>query len=401
MTLALGIVTAVGGFFDVGNIATSAQAGASFRFQLLWAMILATVVIIFLVEMSGRFSAVTQKALPDAIREHFGFTFWLVPFLVLTVVHLLVLGAELGGIAFALHLLSGLPIQLLILPVAVLVWVFLWRATFSAIENSSSLLGLVTLCFVIAAWSHHPPVHQLVAGAIPSLPTHDKANYWFIAVSIIGAVIAPYLLYFYSSGAVEEKWDASYIPVNRGVSVLGMGFGSVISLAAIIVAGVVFAPRGIHVDDYHQAALMLTQAFPYWGYVLFAASMGIACVGAAVEVALSMAYSFAQTFGWDWGVDLEPKEDARFCLIYTGAILVSALFILVGIDPLKLTLITMAVNAAVLPVVALPMILLMNDRELLGDRANGWFSNVVTACIVVLTLVLAVVSIPLVIAGGS
>ena len=131
LTLALGIVTGVGGFFDVGNIATSVQAGASFRFQLLWAMILATVVIIFLVEMSGRFSAVTQKALPDGIREHFGFTFWLGPFLVLTIVHILVLAAELGGIAFALHLVSGLPVQLLILPVAVLVWVFLWRSTFS------------------------------------------------------------------------------------------------------------------------------------------------------------------------------------------------------------------------------------------------------------------------------
>ena len=73
MQLALGILTAVGGFFDVGNIATCAQAGASYRFQLLWAMLLATIMVIFLVEMSGRFAAVTKKALPDTIREHFGF----------------------------------------------------------------------------------------------------------------------------------------------------------------------------------------------------------------------------------------------------------------------------------------------------------------------------------------
>jgi len=138
MTLALGIVTAVGGFFDVGNIATCAQAGAQFRFQLLWAMILATVLITFLVEMSGRFSAVSQKALPDAIREHFGFKFWSVPFIVLTLVHILVLAAEIGGIAFALHLVSGLPLQLLALPVGVLVWVFLWRSTFSTTMIASS-----------------------------------------------------------------------------------------------------------------------------------------------------------------------------------------------------------------------------------------------------------------------
>jgi len=401
MTLALGILTSVGGFFDVGNIATCTQAGARFRFQLIWAMLLATIVVIFLIEMSGRFAAVTNKALPDAIREHFGFTFWLVPFAILTVIHILVLGAEIGGVCFALHLVTGLPLQVWALPVAVLLWLFLWRSTFSAIENSTSLLGLITLCFVVAAVWHRPPLHDLLRGSLPSLPSQHPANYWFIAVSIVGAVIAPYLFYFYSSGAVEDEWDASYIPVNRAVSVIGMAFGSVISIGAIIVAGVVLAPRGIHVDDYHQAALMLTSAFPFWGYLLFAVSMGIACLGAAVEVALSMSYTFAQTFGWNWGEDLAPDEDARFCLVYTAALLVGSLFMLVGMDPLQLTMITMALSAAVLPFVAIPMLLLMNDRKLLHDAANGAISNVAAAAIVVLTLVLAVVSIPLAVVGGS
>lgn len=401
LTLALGILTSVGGFFDVGNIATCSQAGAQFRFQLLWSMVLGTIVVIFLVEMSGRFAASSKKALPDAIREHLGFTFWSVPFVVLTIVHILVLAAEIGGIAFALHLVTGLPLQLLALPVAILVWVFLWRSTFSTIENSTSLLGLITLCFVVAAWMHHPPRHDVVAGLLPTMPSQNPEKYWFIAVSLLGAVIAPYLFYFYSSGSVEDQWDESYIPVNRVVAVVGMGFGSVISIAAIIVAAVVLAPRGIHVDDYHQAALMLTEVFPYWGYVLFAASMGIACLGAAVEVALAMSYTVAQTFGWNWGEDLRPTEDARFCLVYTGSIVVASLFIIAGVDPLKLTLATMAINAAVLPVVAIPMLLLMNDRKLLGKHANGFIANAVTAGVVVLTLILAVVSIPLAFLGGS
>jgi Mn2+/Fe2+ NRAMP family transporter len=401
MQLALGILTAVGGFFDVGNIATCAQAGASFRFQLIWSLILATIVVIFLVEMSGRFAAVTKKALPDAIREHFGFGFWLGPFLILTTVHLLVLAAEIGGVCFALHLVTGLPIQVWALPVAILVWLFLWRSTFAAIENSTSLLGLVTLCFVVGAIWLHPPAHEVLAGSLPSTPSHDPMHYWFIAVSIIGAVIAPFLFYFYSSGAIEDRWDKTYIPVNRAVAVIGMGFGAVISIGAIVVAGVVLAPRGIDVNDYHQAALMLTDVFPFWGYVLFAVSMGIACFGAALEVALSISYTFAQTFGWNWGEDLEPIEDARFSMVYTVSLFLASLFMLFGVDPLKLTILTMAISAAVMPFVVIPFLLLMNDRKLLRDACNGIISNAATIAIVLLSLVLAVVTIPLAILGGS
>src|SRR5215210_4256870 len=131
MTISLGILTSVGGFFDVGNIATSAQAGASFRFQLIWALIAATLLVIFLIEMSGRFAAVANKALPEAIREHLGFAFWLVPFIVLVVVHLFVLATEIGGLAFAAHLLTGIDTQWFALPVGLLVWLFLWRASFN------------------------------------------------------------------------------------------------------------------------------------------------------------------------------------------------------------------------------------------------------------------------------
>lgn len=401
MQITLGIVTSVGGFFDVGNLATSAQAGAGFRFQLIWALGLATLLVMFLVEMSGRFSAVSQKTLPAAIREHLGFGFWFLPFVILTLTHVLILATEIGGIAFVLQLLSGIHFSVWAMPVAVLLWLFLWRAKFSTIENSTSVLGLITLCFVIAAVRHHPPQHELLAGFIPTLPQHDAAKYWFLAVSIIGAVLAPYLFYFYSSGAIEDEWDETYIGVNRAVSVLGMGFGSVIAIAALVVAAMVLQPRGIAVTDYNQAALMLTEAFPFWGFALFAVSMGIACLGAALEVALSMAYTMAQTFGWNWGESLAPSEDARFSLVYTGSIFVAALPIAFGADPLKLTLLTMAINAAVLPFVILPFLLLMNDGKLLHDRTNGWISNAVVVFVVLLSFVLAVVSIPLAIRGGS
>ena len=400
LQLALGVLTAIGGFFDIGNLVTGAQAGATFRLQLLWALLLGTIIVILLVEMSGRFAAVTKKAIPEAVREHFGARTWLVPFILLSLVHILTLAAELGGIAFALQLLTGVPFAAWAIPVGLLVWLFLWRVTFDTMEYSTALLGMLTLCFVVAAVTIHPPRAELMRSMLPSMPTHDGTKYWLYAVSIIGALIAPYLFYFYSSGAIEDKWDRTYLWINRGVSVIGMTFGAVITAGLIIVAGGVLNQRHISVDSVNQVALMLPQIFPFWGYTLFAVSMGIACLGAACEVGLSFAYTVSQTFGWRWGESLEPAKDARFALTYTGAILFASMLIALGLDPLKITIYTMALNATVLPVVSIPFLLLMNDKRMLRQFANGPLSNLATAAIVVLSIVLFFVSFPLLILGS-
>jgi Mn2+/Fe2+ NRAMP family transporter len=153
------------------------------------------------------------------------------------------------------------------------------------------------------------------------------------------------------------------------------------------------------VDSINQAAFMLTERFPFWGFALFALTMGIACLGAALEVSLSLAYTVSQTFGWRWGESLAPAKDARFATVYTVAILFTSLVMTLGIDPLKLTIYTMALNALVLPIVAIPFLLLMNDRRLLRGHANGILGNTAVAAIVVISLVLFVVSIPLVVIG--
>ena len=118
-------------------------------------------------------------------------------------------------------------------------------------------------------------------------------------------------------------------------------------------------------------------------------------------MALSIAYTFAQTFGWNWGEDLEPAEDARFSMVYTLCLLLGSLFMLFGVDPLKLTILTMVISAAVTPFVTIPMLLLMNDRKLLGEASNGLISNLATVGITIMALVLAIVSIPLTFLGGS
>src|SRR6478672_2700486 len=400
LMVALGILTSIGGFLDVGAIATAAEAGSEFGYQLIWAILLGTICVIFLVEMSGRLAAASKHTLADAIRERFGISFYIIPLIAEVFVDFLVLAAEIGGVCIALQLVTGISFQWWALPVAFAIWILLWKGTLGLIENGISTLGLITLVFVFATFKLHPSLTQLGAGILPTLPREDVTHYLFIAVSILGALISPYLFYFYSSGAVEDKWDEEYIGVNRMIAGVGMGFGSIVSLGVLIVAALVLHPKGIQVDSYEQAALMLTETFGYWGFILFAASLGIACFGAALEVTLDTAYIVAQAFGWNWGESLHPKEATRFSLIYTVFVFLAAFLMIFGIDPLQLTLFSMALTAVILPVVMVPFLVLMNDEHYMGEHRNGWISNSVVIATIVLSFVLAIVAIPLEIMGG-
>jgi len=400
--ISLGVVTSVGGFLEIGSIATAAQGGAAFGFQLIWAIVLGTVCIIFIVEMAGRFSAVSHHTISDAIRERFGFNFFLWPLLATLLVNSLVLAAEIGGASVALEFATGASFRWWALPVAFAIWLLLWKGTFGVIEKGVSMLGLVTLCFVVAAFELRPDWTAVAAGALPSLPQHDAGSYWFTAVSILGASISPYLFLFYSAGAIEDKWDESYLGANRAIAGLGMGFGGTIAVAVLIVAAIVLPAQGItHIDDYHQLPLILTSVFGWWGFWLFTASLFIACLGASLEISLQQAYLVAQGFGWNWGEDLKPRDDPGFSSVYTLAVFVGALPMVFGLDPLKLTNFSMALTAASLPLTIVPMLFLMNDERYVQERRNGRIANTAVIAIIALGFVLAIVSIPLEIFGQS
>lgn len=397
--IALGIATSVGGFLDVGSIATSAQAGAEYRYQLLWAVAAGTVCLIFLTEMSGRLSAVSGHTLVDALRDRFGAKVYTWILVGIGGTSLLVLAAELGGTCLALQLATGVSFQWWAVPVAIITWVFLWRATFGLIDNGIALLSLVTLAFVVAMFTQHAPVAEIARGLVPRLPSPGRAHASFLAVSILGASVTPYLFYFYSSGAIEDQWDESFLTMNRVVSAVGMTFGGLIGAAVLVIAALVLSPRHIAVDSYDQAALMLTGAFGRWGFPLFVGSLAIACFGSALEVALTMAYLVAQGLGWTWGQNLRPRDAARFAASYTIFVIVGGLIVLTGVDPLKLTNISMALSAAALPLVVAPLLVLLNDSEYVGRHTNGLVSNGVVIAVTTLAVVLALVSLPLELIG--
>jgi len=382
--VALGVITSLGGFVEVGSISTATQAGAFFGFRLLWAGVIAAVALACLLEMTGRLAAVSRHTFVDAVRERFGFSLYAILLGVELLLDSLLLAAEIGGVSIALA-----------------IWFLLWRGTFGVLEHGLSLCGLVTLSFIVAVVVLHPPAKEVLGGLVPRLPDRDVATYGLQAIAILGATVSPYLINFYSSGAIEDEWNEKQIPGNRIVASLGTAFGALVSLAILLVAALVLSPHGIRVEGYEQAAVMLVPAFPRWGFALFVASLAVGCFGAAVELTLNLGYVFAQTFGWNWGENAVPRKHARFSLAYTALLVPPTLLMLTGVEPLALTLVTMILTVIALPVVVVPLLVVMNDPHYLERHTNGGLANVVILVIVVAGALMALAAVPLQIAGGG
>ena len=398
--LLLGVVTSIGGFVEIGSISTSAQAGSEFGYQLLWAVAIATLMLAMLCEMSGRLAAVRKRPLAAAVRERFGVHFQIVPLGAELAIDVLLLAAEIGGVAIAIKLITGTGVMWTIAPITIAIWLVLWFCGFSIIEYGLGLLGLVTLCFVVAAWRLQPDTRDLARSLLPTLPGHDRMRYWFIAVSIVGATVSPYLLNFYSSGCVEEKMKETELWVDRATAYLGTCFGGVVSMGVLVTSAMVLLPLGIHVDSFEQAALMLVPAFDRWAVGLFAASLGIGCFGAALEIGLNAGNLVAQFGGWKWGANRQRRDAPRFAIAFTIVLLCALALIATGVDPLQLTMISVALTVMIMPLVVLPFLVLMNDPKYVKDHVNGVVSNTVLAVLTIAGAVMAVIIVPLEILGG-
>lgn len=401
LQVALGVVTGIGGFLEVGSIATASEAGASFRYSLIWAIALGTICLIFLVEMTGRLAAVSKHSVADAVRERFGFKFAVIPRAAEVIVNLLVIASEIGGVCLALKFVTGIEVRVWVIPVTLLIWLAIWAGTLDFLEDATSILGLVAFAFLVAAVKMHPDHHAMLRGLLPSSPRQDVAHYWYIAVGILGATISPYMFHFYGSGAIEDKWGEDSLGANRVTAALGMSFGAVMSVAVLVCAALVLAPHGIEVARYEQAALTLIPALGRWGLPLFAGTLGVCCFGAAMEVSLATSYMVAQTLGWNWGENKKPDQEARFSMVSLIMLFLGGSLLLAGIDPLKLTMFAMAITAVILPLIVMPFMLLLNDKTYVHEHTNGPIGNTVVVLTLLLASIVAIITIPLEIAGGG
>ncbi len=403
-SLALGVLTAVGGFVDMGGIISSAQAGAQYQYALLWTLVLGVVGLVIYADMAGRVVIASGRTLFDVIRDRLGFRLALIPLVATVLVNTLTLVIEIAGMALAIQLAAPLSYRLLVVVAAVLLGVIMWKSSFSLLENGSAFLGLAMLVSVVALVKLAPPLPELGIQMLhPSLDSVDSLpSYLFMVMSLLGGNMTPYQFYFYSSGAIEDEWSGGDLLMNRVTCIVGSIFGAVIVFALMVAAALVLFPQNADVNSLADAGEPIRQALGNGGWPLFALGAFAVCMGAGLETALSGAYAVCQFFGWDWGKKGRPRQAPLFHLGYLVMLVLAVALAVSGVDPIKLTLVTLALAAATLPFTFLPLLIVANDRDYMGEQRNTLAINVVAGIMLAVLSVVTVAVIPLlVITGGS
>ncbi|WP_432876656.1 NRAMP family divalent metal transporter [Kribbella sp. CA-245084] len=395
----LGILTAIGGFVDIGDLVTNALVGARFGMHLAWIVLVGVIGICLYAEMCGRVVAMSGRPVFDLIRERLGPRTGLLALVASFLVTLLTLIAEIGGVALAFELASGVS-YLLWMPLAALaVWLVIWRVKFSRLEQVFGLLGLLLIVFAVALFKLGPDWGQLLHQATQLHPIghEDWATYAYYGIALFGAAMTPYEVFFFSSGGVEEKWTRRDLGTERTNVFIGFPLGGLLSLSIMGCAAVLFLPAGIQVGTLGQVALPVVVAFGKIGLAVVLIGMFAATFGAALETALSCGYTIAQYRGWQWGKFVRPREASRFHVVIIVCLVLAVLTLLTAVDPVKVTEYSVVFAAMALPLTYLPILIVANDPDYVGRETNGPVRNAFGLFYLALLTIASVAAIPLMI----
>jgi Mn2+/Fe2+ NRAMP family transporter len=394
----LGILTAFGGFVDMGDIVANAETGARFGMSLSWAVLVGVLGIVLYAEMSGRVAAVSKRPVFDVVRERLGARAAMVNLGASFFINFLTLMAELAGMALVIEMASDITYLAWIPFVAAFTWVVIWKVKFSVMEKVFGLTGLAMVVIIVGVWkAGHGQmlVHQALHPSIPigeGLPT-----YFFFAISLLGAAMTPYEVFFFSSGAIEERWTRKDLIVNRANVMIGFPLGGLLSLALMASATIWLKPKKISVDHLSQAALPTSLSLGKIGLLVMLIGMFAAIASAALETSLSAGYTVSQYFGWQWGKSVRPTEASRFHAVVILSIMGATALALTSIDPFKVTEMSLVLAAAALPLTYFPILVVANDPVYMGNKVNSRVTNAIGFTYLVVLLIASVAALPLMI----
>ncbi len=367
---------------DAGGITTYSVAGAHFGYSLIWSFVPIIIALIIIQEMCSRMAVVTGKGLADLIREEFGVRVTFYAMIILIFSNVFNTISEFAGIAASAELF-GMSKYILVPVCALFVWWLIVKGTYKSVEKIFLFACLFYVSYIISGFLSGPNWKEVAAETVSPRIHFDK-TYLFMLIGVIGTTIAPWMQFYQQSSVVEKGIKLSNYKYSKLDVILGAFVVNIVAIFIVIVCANTLFRNGIRIETAKDAALALKPLAGDYCFYLFAFGLLNASVFSACILPLSTAYSVCEGMGWEVGVNRRFKEAPQFYTLYTAIIVIGAAIILLpNVKLVPIMLISQATNGLLLPFVLIFMLLLVNNKRLMGEYTNSKFYNFLTIAVIV------------------
>jgi NRAMP (natural resistance-associated macrophage protein)-like metal ion transporter len=375
---------------DAGGISTYSVAGAHYGYGLLWMMPLVAVALIIVQEMSARLGVFTGKGLADLLRESMGVRVTAIILSLLVFVNLANTVSEFAGVAASLEIF-GVSKYISVPIAAILVWLLITRGNYETIEKVFLVASAIFLAYVVSGVLAKPDWGE-VSTALVTPSFQWNSGYLIIFVTIIGTTIAPWMQFYQQSSIVDKGIKPALYKYERVDVVVGSLFAVFVASFIMIACAATLYKNGISIHSAEDAAVALAPLAGKYASILFAVGLLNASVFAAAILPLSTAYTVSEAFGWESSLSRNFREAPIFFTIFTSLIVIGALIVLLPIKSLIQAMIfSQTLNGVLLPVILVVMLMLINNKGIMGTHVNGRVFNLLAWVTVIILIILAAI----------
>ena len=383
---------------DAGGIATYASAGAAYGYELLWAMVLVTIFVGVVQEMSARLGAITGKGFSDLVRENFSLRVTALILLTLFIANFGIIVSEFVGIAAAAELF-GVNRYVAVPLAAALVWLLITRGSYARVEKILLALTLAFLSYIAAAFLAKPDWGQVLVHTVrPTI--HWEIGYLQLLIALIGTTVSPYMQLYVQSSVVEKGVTPADYRYTRFDVLVGTLFAGIVAMFIMIATAATLYPVGQQVETAADAAQALEPVAGPYARLFFGLGLLGASLLAAGVLPLATTYMMSEALGFERGVSHSWDEAPIFmglfsCLVILGAVLA----LIPGLPLIQVLVGVYVLNGLLLPIELFAILLLINNPELMGSHVNGRLHNIVAWSIAIVVSLLSLALIALTVLG--
>lgn len=361
---------------DAGGITTYSVAGAMYGYNLIWTLIPAFIVLIIIQEMNARMGIVTGKGLADLIRENAGVKVTFFIFIGLLLADIGNTTTEFAGVAGSMevfHISKYISVPI----VAIMIWILIVKGNYRIAERIFLIFSVSLLMYVVSALMSKPEWSEIGHSVIHPRMDFDEKSLAMI-IGIIGTTIAPWMQFYMQSSVIEKGLKMKQYRFTLLDIFIGCTATVVVAFFIIVACASTLHVKGIVINEAKDAALALEPLAGALSSQLFAFGLFIASIFSATILPLATAFYVCEAFGFEAGIDKKWDEAREFYYLYTGIIILGVIIILIPNAPLiKISLWSQIINGILLPVVLVCMIMLVNNKRIMGKYVNNLVQNII------------------------